>query len=134
MYPRLEGCTDPTTESLICRTLQKCAITQQTRDVLKMSQRRLLFVLKVTKTSFCTLWMSDIFCTLCVLDVSKTFFVRYALCRSQRRLLYVMDVSKTSFVRYGCLKDVFCMLLVSQRRLFVRYGYLKDVLGTSFVY
>ena len=47
---------------------------------------------------------------------------------------------KMSFVRYGCLKDVFCTLWMSQRRLlyvmdvskmsFVRYGCLKDVFCT----
>ena len=51
-----------------------------------------------------------------------------------------MDVSKTSFVRYERLKDVFCTLWTSQRRLlydmnvsktsFVRYGCLKDVFCT----
>ena len=111
MYPRLEGCTDPTTESLICRTLQKCAITQQTRDVLKMSQRRLLFVLKVTKTSFCTLWMSHrhlLYVMRCGNGCLKDIFC--TLWMSQRRFLYVMNVLKTFFVRYGCLKDVFCTL------------------------
>ena len=48
-----------------------------------------------------------------------------------------MNLSKTSFVRYGCVKDIFCMLWMTQRRLlyvidvsktsFVRYGGLKDV-------
>ena len=40
-----------------------------------------------------------------------------------------MDVSKTSFVCYGCLKDVLCMLWMSQRRLL----YVMDVSKTSFV-
>ena len=47
----------------------------------------------------------------------------------QRRLLYVMDVSETSFVRYGCLRDVFGTLWMSQRCLW----YVMDVSGTSFV-
>ena len=49
---------------------------------------------------------------------------------SQRHLLYVMDVSKTSFVCYGCIKDIFCMLWMSQRRLFVCYKSLKDIFCT----
>ena len=54
---------------------------------------------------------------------------------SERRLLYVMDVLKTSFVCYGCLKDVLCMLWMSQRcPLYVMdvsktfHYYLKKVL------
>ena len=46
-------------------------------------------------------------------DISISYFLRM----SQRHLLYVTDVSKTSFVRYGCLKDVFCTLCMSQRCL-----------------
>ena len=36
---------------------------------------------------------------------------------------------RTFFVRYGCLKDVFCTLWVSQRR----FLYVMDVSNTSFV-
>ena len=38
-----------------------------------------------------------------------------------------MDFSKTSFVRYECLKDVFCKLWMSQRRLLYVMVCLKDV-------
>ena len=38
--------------------------------------------------------------------------------KQQRR-----NILKTSFVRYGCLKDVFCMVWMSQRHLF----YVMDV-------
>ena len=52
--------------------------------MLWMSQRRLLQVMNVSKTSF-----------VYILDVSKTSFARY------------VNVSKMSFVRYGCFKGVF---------------------------
>ena len=105
--------------SLVSNNLSNPVITGRLKNVLKMSlksynslkdvfsmlwmsQRRLLYVMDVSKTSFvryeclkdifCALWMSQrLFCTLWM---------------SQRRLSYVVDVSKTSFVRYGCLKDV----------------------------
>ena len=74
-------------------------------STLWMSQRRLLYVMVVSNTSFCT-WMS------------------------LRRLLNVMNVSKTSSVCYGCLKYVFCTLWMSQRRLsYVRC--FKYVSGTT---
>ena len=43
--------------------------------------------------------------------------------------LYIMNVSKRSSVYYECLKYVFCMLWLSQRRMW----YVMDVLKTSFV-
>ena len=52
-----------------------------------------LYVMYVSKTSFCMLWMSKrhlFVCYVCLKDVFCT------LCMSKRRL----------FVRYGCLKDV----------------------------
>ena len=42
---------------------------------------------------------------------------------AQSNLLYVMDVFKMSFVCYECLKDVFCILWMSQRCL----SYVMDV-------
>ena len=123
--------------------------------MLWISQRCLLYVINVSKISFCSFS-----------DVSKMSFVRYGcskdffctnkylyyitLWMSQRRLLYVMiaqkyllyvmNFSKTSFVCYkclkhiflflfGCLKDVFCTLWMSQRWLL----YIMDVSKTSFV-
>ena len=52
-----------------------------------------------------------------------------------------MDVSKTSFVRYGCLKNIFYKLWMSQKHLlyvmyvlktsfFILYGCLKNVFCT----
>ena len=56
------------------------------------------------------------------------------------RLLNERVLSLENYVRYGCLKDVFCTLLMSQRRFlyvmdvsktfFVHYGCLKDVFCT----
>ena len=40
-----------------------------------------------------------------------------------------MDILETPFVSYECLKDVFCMLWMSKRRLL----YVMDVSRTSFV-
>ena len=81
-----------------------------------MSQIHILYVIDVSNKFFCN-----------AIDVSKTSFVRYDY--FWRRLLYVMDVSKMSFLCFGCLKDIFCMLWMSQRRLL----YVMNVSKTSFV-
>ena len=108
----------------------------------QMSQRCLLYVMNVLKTSFvcymdvlktsfvCYECPKDVLGTSCVLlvrlIVQNVFCMlwmsqrclRNVLCSSGKInhtecLLYVMNVLKTSFVCYECFKDVFCLLWMS---------------------
>ena len=113
-----------------------------------MTQRALLYVMNVSKTSFeryeC---LKDIFWTLWLLFTnvltwyvhdSKSSFVRYeclkdvfwTLWMSQRHLLNVMIIIHKCFnMICTWLKELFCTLWKSQRRLL----YLMNVSKTSFV-
>ena len=90
-----------------------------------MSQRHLLYIMNVSKTSFVHYkCLKDIFvCYGCLKDIFCILWMY------QRNLLYIMNVSKTSFVCYECIKYTFCMIWMSQRC----FLHVVDILKISLV-
>ena len=87
----------------------RCKCLKDVFFTLWMSQRRLLYVMDVSKTIGRYVCLKKTL--LYVMNVSKRLFC--TLWMSQRRLFYVKDVSKTSFLRYKYLKDVLGTVLIS---------------------